>query len=229
MGKDALILISTGDVDLYLLLSHVLETEGFETRLVSEPREIRRAMKQNGSCLVLCDTTHGGPAAADLFRHARRPDSEAPPPFIALINADDTGEHVSLLKSGIDEVLTRPISPASLLERIRALLGREWGRPREKIVSFADVEMNLEKHKVQRDGRGIHLGPIEFRLLQHLLQNPGQVFSRPELISAAWPPNVYVVPRTVDVHMGRLRKALNKGPGSDLIRTVRSVGYGLSD
>ena len=229
MGKDALILISTGDVDLYLLLSHVLEAEGFEARLVSEPQEIQRAMKEDGSCLVLCDTTHGGPAAADLFRHAKQADCKAPPPFIALINADDTGGHVFLLKSGIDEVLTRPISPTSLLERIRALLGREAGGPDETIVSYADVEMNLEKYKVQRNGRGIHLGPIEFRLLRHLLQNPGQVFTRPELISAAWPPNVYVVPRTVDVHMGRLRKALKKGPDSDLIRTVRSVGYGLSD
>ena len=229
MGKDALILISTGDVDLYLLLNHVLEAEGFETRLVSEPQEIQRAMKEDGSCLVLCDTTHGGPSATELFRHVKQADCEAPAPFIVLINADDTGEHVSLLKSGIDEVLTRPISPTNLLERIHALLGGETGRPDEAIVSYADVEMNLEKYKVQRNGRGIHLGPIEFRLLKHLLENPGQVFTRPELITAAWPANVYVVPRTVDVHMGRLRKALKKGPDSDLIRTVRSVGYGLSD
>lgn len=229
MGKDALILISTGDVDLYLLLNHVLEAEGFDTRLVSEPQETRRAMKENGRCLVLCDTTHGGPSAAEFYRHTKQTDCAAQTPFIALINADDTVEHVSLLKSGIDEVLTRPISPTSLLERIRALLGGETGEPNGTIVSYADVEMDLEKYKVQRNGRGIHLGPIEFRLLRHLLENPGQVFTRPELISAAWPPNVYVVPRTVDVHMGRLRKALKKGPDSDLIRTVRSVGYGLTD
>lgn len=229
MGKEALILISTGDVDLYLLLNHVLEAEGFETRLVSEPREIQRAGEKNGSCLVLCDTTHGGPPAADMYRHTKRTGGAGRIPFMALVNADDVTEHVSLLKSGIDEVLTRPVSPTSLLERIRVLLGGETESQAEAVVSYADVEMNLDKWQVQRSGRGIHLGPIEFKLLKHLLQNPGQVFTRDELISAAWPPNVYVVQRTVDVHMGRLRKALKKGPDGDLIRTVRSVGYGLAD
>ena len=167
MGKEALILISTGDVDLYLLLNHVLEAEGFETRLVSEPREIQRAGEKNGSCLVLCDTTHGGPPAADMYRHTKRTGGAGRIPFMALINADDVNEHVSLLKSGIDEVLDQT-GVADQPARAHSRTARRSSRTvaAEAVVSYADVEMNLEKHQVQRNGRGIHLGPIEFRLLQ---------------------------------------------------------------
>ena len=112
---------------------------------------------------------------------------------------------------------------------MRAVIRRAHPETDAEQLAFADVEMDLLSHRVQRAGRNLHLGPTEFRLLRHLMEHPGRVYSREQLLDAVWGHNVYVESRTVDVHIRRLRKALNAGGGADLIRTVRSAGYSLDD
>lgn len=131
------------------------------------------------------------------------------------------------LESGADDYITKPFSPAELIARIRAALRRSQPSLTAEVLAFEDIVMNLATHRVQRAGKTIHLGPTEFRLLRHLLQHPGRVFSREQLLDAVWGRNVYVELRTVDVHVRRLRKAINGGKRADLIRTVRSAGYSL--
>jgi two-component system phosphate regulon response regulator PhoB len=123
--------------------------------------------------------------------------------------------------------MSKPFSMPELLARVKALLRRSQPSNTKGSLNYADVVMDLGAHRVTRGGRYIHLGPTEFRLLQFLMQNPGAVFSREELLNAVWGPDIYVEPRTVDVHIRRLRKALNGDEEMDLIRTVRAAGYAL--
>ena len=231
VSEQSQILISTSDVDFYLLMDHVLQTQNLEAFLVTEPQEIQRVAAERRPGLILQDQRRGMLSAVEVYQKVQESNRTSNIPFLVLIGADVPGEQVRLLKSGIDEIITRPVSPDKLLDRIGILLGSSRHKSSNSIVSYADVEMDLDKHLVKRNGREIHLGPTEYRLLQHLLEHPGKVFSRADLINAAWPSNVYVLSRTVDVHMGRLRKALKEASDKDLdlIRTVRSVGYGIAD
>lgn len=229
MSEQSQILISTNDVDFYLLMDHVLQARELEAFLVAEPQEIQRIAAERRPGLILQDQQRGMLSAVEVYQTLQASNRTCNIPFLVLIGADVPGEQVHLLKSGIDEIITRPVSPDTLLDRISILLGSFRQKSSSSIVSYDDVEMDLDRHLVRRNGREIHLGPTEYRLLQHLLQHPGKVFSREDLINAAWPSNVYVLSRTVDVHMGRLRKALKEASEKDLIRTVRSVGYGIAD
>jgi two-component system phosphate regulon response regulator PhoB len=123
--------------------------------------------------------------------------------------------------------MTKPFSMVELLARIRALLRRSKPSQAKGQLNFADITMDLDAHRVSRGGKYVHLGPTEFRLLQYLMERPGTVFSREELLNGVWGPDIYVEPRTVDVHIRRLRKALNGVEGADVIRTVRAAGYAL--
>ncbi len=131
------------------------------------------------------------------------------------------------LNSGADDYVVKPFSPSELVARLRAVIRRAQPSAAEDILRYADVAMDLVAHRVSRNGAPVHLGPTEFRLLRHFLQNPGRVFSREQLLDRVWGQDVEVEMRTVDVHIRRLRKALNIGASGDLVRTVRSVGYAL--
>lgn len=139
----------------------------------------------------------------------------------------EEGDKVRGLNSGADDYITKPFSPSELVARVRAVMRRSRPDALDERLGFADISMDLAAHRVLRSGRPIHLGPTEFRLLRFLLEHPKRVFSREHLLDGVWGHDVYVEPRTVDVHIRRLRKALN-GPGErDLVRTVRSAGYAL--
>lgn len=226
-----LVLICTEDIDFFLLLDHVLETEEFRCMLATNHDEILKAVVEEIPGVVVLDCKPQSFSATDVFNHLKNKPETASTPVVALVDHGAETDYVRLLKSGIDDAFTKPVSPASLIERIRTILKGEHraALSGSDALQYADIEMNLNSRRVRRNGKEIHLGPIEYKLLQHLLKSPEQVFSRDELIGAVWPSNVYVEPRTVDVHVGKLRKALKSVAPRDLIRTVRAVGYALTD
>lgn len=227
-----MVLIGAKDLDFYLLLDHVLESEGFETELASDLEEtVKIAVERQPHAIVL-DCRPDSFLVIETHDRLKKHDRTKNIPVITLIGPGAEREHVRLLKSGVEGVFTRPISPAKLVRRIR--MGPVKFRPARSamggaLLTYADVEIDLDTYRVHRNGIEIHLSPTEFRLLQHFMQNPGRVFTRDELIGTAWKENVHVGPRTVDVHIGKLRRALKAKSEADLIRTVRSVGYAMTD
>jgi two-component system phosphate regulon response regulator PhoB len=159
-------------------------------------------------------------------RLRRRPDTRGTP-IIMLTARVEENDKIRGLDGGADDYVTKPFSPTELVSRVRALLRRSRPAMAAERLEFADLVMDLAAHRVRRGGRDIHLGPTEFRLLRHLIEHPGRVFSREQLLNAVWGSEVYVEPRTVDVHIRRLRLAVNVDDEPDLIRTVRSAGYAL--
>ena len=136
-------------------------------------------------------------------------------------------DRVRGLESGADDYVVKPFSPTEMMARVRAVLRRAKPALNEETLEYSGIEMDLAAHRVTRDGDPIKLGPTEYRLLKVFLERPGRVFSREQLLDMAWGRDIHVEPRTVDVHIRRLRKALNDGGRSDLLRTVRSAGYAL--
>jgi two-component system phosphate regulon response regulator PhoB len=148
-------------------------------------------------------------------------------PIIMLTARGEEGDKLRGLDSGADDYVTKPFSPSELIARVRAVIRRARPATENETLQYEDLIMDLAAHRVRRNGRDVHLGPTEFRLLRHLLEHQGRVFSREQLLDQVWGQDVYVEPRTVDVHIRRLRKALNIDEEPDLIRTVRSAGYAL--
>jgi two-component system phosphate regulon response regulator PhoB len=148
-------------------------------------------------------------------------------PVIMLTARGEEADKVHGLESGADDYMVKPFSPGELVARVRALIRRSTPHMNTEMLAYHDLEMDLGAHKVYRAGRSVHLGPTEFRLLRVLLEKPGRVYSREQLLDKAWGQDVYVEPRTVDVHIRRLRKTLNTDGMPDLIRTVRAAGYAL--
>jgi two-component system phosphate regulon response regulator PhoB len=141
----------------------------------------------------------------------------------------EEGDKIRGLDSGADDYVTKPFSVSELIARVKAVLRRTRPSVDGESLTFADVMLDLAAHRVRRNNRDIHLGPTEFRLLRYLMEHPGRVFSREQLLDAVWGADVYVEPRTVDVHIRRLRKALNAEGETDIVRTVRSAGYALDE
>jgi two-component system phosphate regulon response regulator PhoB len=165
----------------------------------------------------------------DVCRQLRRRPETRNTPIIMLTARGEEGDRIRGLNSGADDYMTKPFSPRELVARVRAVLRRARPALSEEKLTFGDIVMDLAAHRVTRGGQHIHLGPTEFRLLRYLLEHPGRVFSREQLLDAVWGSDVYVEPRTVDVHIRRLRRALNASSAADPIRTVRSAGYAIDD
>ena len=232
---NTLVLIATDDIDFYLLLSHILEVDGFVVKLADSIGEAVNVASKDKPQAVVLDCRPNSFSAPDLCAQLKRDPQTSPIAVVALIGRGADKEHVALVKSGVDESFTRPVSPGKLLEFIRATLVHRHpafaGWQTDMVnsrLSYADMEVRLDAYSVCRNGQEVRLSPIEFRILCHLMRNPGKVFRRNELINTAWPENIHVEERTVDVHIGRLRKALNSIAGTDVIRTVRSAGYALA-
>lgn len=151
--------------------------------------------------------------------------------IIVLAAEDDPTREQEFLEAGADKYLSRPYSPATLMASIGTIWRNSNRVPalQQELLTFRDLELDVTRHRVRRNGCTIHLGPTEFRLLHQFMKHPHRVYSRDELQNAAWPRAVHIGPRTVDVHVGRLRAALKQAGSHDLIRTVRSVGYALSE
>ena len=212
------------------LLRYNLEAEGYEVETIARGDEADTRLREAAPDLVVLDWMLPGLSGIELCRRLRaRPESKALP-IIMLTARGEESERVRGLATGADDYIVKPFSVPELIARVRALLRRAIARARRRRARvIGDIELDREKKRVSRGGREIDLGPTEYRLLEFLMERPGRVFSREQLLDGVWGSEVYIDERTVDVHVGRLRKALNRGREADPIRTVRGAGYALDD
>ena len=221
------ILIVEDEAAVVTLIEYNLEREGFEVSIARDGREALLAVDENPPDLVVLDWMLPEVTGIEVCRQFRRRQSTKAIPVIMLTARGEEADKVRGLGAGADDYITKPFSPAELVARINALLRRARPVLNDEKLNVADISMDLAAHRVHRNGDEIRLGPTEFRLLRHFLEYPGRVFSREQLLDAVWGRDVYVEARTVDVHIRRLRKALNDQGRMDMIRTVRSAGYAL--
>jgi two-component system, OmpR family, phosphate regulon response regulator PhoB len=222
-----LILIVEDEVDLVTLLQYNLEKEGFRTINATDGEEALLLAQEQRPSLMLLDWMLPVLSGIEVCRQLRRNAETQSIPIIMLTARSDEADKVRGLNSGADDYLAKPFSPSELVARIQAVLRRANPGMNDELLQYGDVVVNLAAHRVRRNGRDIHLGPTEFRLLRHFMQHPGRVFSREQILDFVWGNDVFVEARTVDVHIRRLRKVLNNENEADLIRTVRSAGYAL--
>ena len=221
------VLVVEDEAPLVELLNYNLAEAGFETTSVTDGEEALLAVAERKPDLVVLDWMLPMVSGIEVCRQLRRKAETRDIPIIMLTAKTEETDRVRGLESGADDYVTKPFSPKELVARVRAVLRRTRPVFTEESLRYADVTMDLAAHRVYRDEKPIHIGPTEFRLLRHFMEQPGRVFSREQLLDAVWGHDVYVELRTVDVHIRRLRKALNQDGGPDLIRTVRSAGYAL--
>ena len=222
-----LILIVEDEAPIVTLLRYNLEREGFRVADAGDGEEALLVAAERKPDLILLDWMLPLLSGIEVCRRLRRSTEAKTVPIIMLTARGEEGDRVRGLNSGADDYITKPFSPSELIARVRAVLRRARPSTEEETLRYGDLLMDLAAHRVKRSSRDVHLGPTEFRLLRHFLEHPGRVFSREQLLDTVWGPDVYVEPRTVDVHIRRLRKALNAEQDDDLIRTVRSAGYAL--
>ena len=223
----ARILIVEDEEPLTLLLRYNLEAEGFAVDSVARGDDAELHLRDNTPDLVLLDWMLPGLSGIELCRRLRaRRDTERVPIIMLTARGEET-ERVRGLATGADDYVVKPFSLPELIARIQALLRRAKPGHVAGLLVAGDLELDRTTRRVRRAGEELHLGPTEFRLLKFLMENQGRVFSREQLLDHVWGRDIYVEPRTVDVHIRRLRKAINIDGLPDLIRTVRSAGYAL--
>ena len=223
------ILIVEDEEALTLLLRYNLEAEGYEVETVPRGDEADLLLKERAPDLVILDWMLPGLSGIELCRRLRARPETKQLPIIMLTARGEESERVRGLATGADDYIVKPFSVPELSARVRALLRRALPERLADVLAFGDLEVDREKKRVSRSGRPIDLGPTEYRLLEFLMERPGRVFSREQLLDGVWGSEIYIDERTVDVHVGRLRKALNRGREADPIRTVRGAGYALDD
>jgi len=225
----ARILIVEDEEALTLLLRYNLEAEGYEVETVARGDEADSRLKERVPDLVILDWMLPGLSGIEICRRLRTRTETRTLPIIMLTARGEESERIRGLGTGADDYIVKPFSVPELVARVGALLRRASPERMANQLQYGDIELDREKKRVSRSGRPIELGPTEFRLLEFLLERPGRVFSRAQLLDGVWGSDVYIDDRTVDVHVGRLRKALNRGQSADPIRTVRGSGYALDD
>lgn len=223
------ILVVEDEEPLRLLLQYNLESEGYAVEAISRGDEAELRLREAQPDLLLLDWMLPGLSGIELCRRLRAREETERLPVIMLTARGEEAERIRGLSTGADDYVVKPFSVPELMARVRAILRRAKPEVVSSLLRSGDIELDRETHRVHRAGREIHLGPTEFRLLEFLMQAPGRVFSREQLLDGVWGHDVYVDERTVDVHVGRLRKALNKGKAKDPIRTVRGSGYAFND
>jgi two-component system phosphate regulon response regulator PhoB len=211
------------------LLAYNLEKEGFTVRVAGDGDEALAALEEEQPDLVLLDWMLPNVSGIEICRQMRARPGTRGTPVIMLTARGEEDDRVRGLDVGADDYVTKPFSMSELVARMRAVLRRSAPALAGDVATFADIVLDRQQCRVRRGKRDIHLGPTEFRLLDTLMQRPGRVYSREQLLDRVWGQDVYVEIRTVDVHIGRLRKALNRAADRDPIRTVRSSGYALDE
>ncbi|MEM8811391.1 MAG: phosphate regulon transcriptional regulator PhoB [Pseudomonadota bacterium] len=225
----ARVMIVEDEEPLCLLLRYNLEAEGYavDTCMRGDEAEIR--LEEHLPDLLVLDWMLPGLSGIELCRRLRARPQTKTLPIVMLTARGEESERIRGLSTGADDYVVKPFSVPELMARVRAILRRAKPEVVSTLLTAGDLELDRETHRVRRSGREIHLGPTEFRLLEYLMQSPGRVFTREQLLDSVWGHDVYVDERTVDVHVGRLRKAINRGRATDPIRTVRGAGYAFND
>ncbi len=221
------VLIVEDEDALSTILEYNLAKEKFEVAIATDGEEGLLKVEEFGPDIIILDWMLPKVSGIEVCRRIRSKPETRNIPIIMLTARSEEADRIRGLETGADDYLTKPFSTAELIARVKAILRRIRPGLADDTVEYGDISVDRVSHKVSRGGKEIHLGPTEFRLLDHLMQHPGRVFSREQLLNAVWGSDVFVEVRTVDVHIGRLRKALNKFKQGDAIRTVRSAGYAL--
>ena len=227
MAKAPHVLVVEDESALADLLKYNLEKEGYRVTLAGDGEEALLAADENPPDLVVLDWMLPKAPGIEVCRRLRARQETRNTPIVMLTARTEESDRIRGLDMGADDYITKPFSMSELLARIRAVMRRIRPALADDKVVAGDIVIDRVAHRVKRGQREVHLGPTEFRILDHLVQHPGRVFSREQLLDAVWGSDVYVEARTVDVHIGRLRKALMVGDETDPIRTVRSAGYAL--
>lgn len=222
------ILVVEDEEPIVTMLRYNLEKEGFKVYSAMDGEEGLLMVKEKKPDVMVLDWMLPSMSGIEVCRQLRRDHNTRNIPVIMLSARGEEDDRIRGLDCGADDYITKPFSPSELVARIRAVLRRIRPALAGKSLEFSDIKLDLTAHRVTRGGQDVHLGPTEFRLLQYLMEHPGRVFSREQLLDAVWGHDIYVELRTVDVHIRRLRKALCMSDTlPDLIRTVRSAGYAL--
>ena len=221
------LLLVEDDRALADLVTFHFDRAGYAITRTGDGEEALLLAEEVNPDVVLLDWMVEGISGIEVCRRLRRRPSTANLPIIMLTARGEESDRIRGFETGADDYVTKPFSPRELVARVAAVLRRVRPALAGEQLAYADLEMDLVAHRVRRDGRQVSLGPTEFRLLRHFLEHPGRVYSREQLLDAVWPHDQDIDARTVDVHIRRLRQALNADGGTDLIRTVRSAGYSL--
>jgi two-component system phosphate regulon response regulator PhoB len=226
---NAKVLVVEDEEPLALLLRYNLESEGFAVDVVQNGEDAQLAVEEGQPDLIVLDWMLPGISGLEVCRQLRSGRGTRGIPIIMLTARGEETDRVRGLATGADDYMVKPFSVPELMARIKAILRRASPERLADKLSVAEIVLDREAHRVVRNGREVQLGPTEYRLLEFLMQSPGRVFSRTQLLDSVWGRDIYVDERTVDVHVGRLRKAINRGREKDPIRTVRGAGYSIDD
>lgn len=221
------VLVVEDEDALATLLHYNLDKEGYRVGVAGDGEEALIMANERAPDLVILDWMLPKVSGIEVCRRLRGRSETRNVPIIMLTARGEESDRIRGLDTGADDYVVKPFSMVELTARVRAVLRRIRPGLADDRITVGDIVIDRVAHRVKRSGKEIHLGPTEFRLLDYLMQHPGRVFSREQLLDAVWGSDVYVEARTVDVHIGRLRKALNGSSDGDPIRTVRSAGYSL--
>lgn len=225
----AKIMVVEDEEPLCVLLKYNLEAEGYQVEVINRGDEAELRLQENVPDLLVLDWMVPAVSGIELCRRLRmRPETERLP-IIMLTARGEESDRVRGLSTGADDYLVKPFSTPEFIARVRALLRRAKPEVLSSVLKVGDIVLDREAHRVYRKKSEIKLGPTEFRLLEFLMQHPGRVFSRSQLLDNVWGETIYIDERTVDVHVGRLRKAVNTGRLPDVIRTIRGSGYAIKE
>ena len=221
------ILVIEDEEALATLLHYNLDKEGYRVELSADGEEALIRIDEKLPDLVVLDWMLPSVSGIEVCRRLRQRPTTRNLPIIMLTARGEETDRVRGLDTGADDYIVKPFLMSELSARVRAVLRRIRPGLAEDRINHGDIVIDRSAHRVKRAGKDVHLGPTEFRLLDYFMQHPGRVFSREQLLNAVWGTDVYVETRTVDVHIGRLRRALTGAEEADPIRTVRSAGYAL--
>jgi two-component system phosphate regulon response regulator PhoB len=223
------IMVVEDEEPLCVLLKYNLEAEGYQVETVTRGDEAEMRLQESVPDLLVLDWMLPAISGIELCRRLRMRGETERLPIIMLTARGEESDRVRGLSTGADDYLVKPFSTPELIARVRALLRRSRPEVLSSVLTVGDIVLDRQAHRVYRGESEIRLGPTEFRLLEFMMQHPGRVFSRSQLLDNVWGETIYIDERTVDVHVGRLRKAINTGRVPDVIRTIRGAGYAIRD